>query len=241
MARAVEFAATAAFPRVVNPRAEGATLVWETDVDCSWRVRCHTVPARLALGKHVAERTDTGFGRTHRADLSGLPPGRYCCEILVTDRSGLWTRDDAGGPGHQVAVEGAPAGTVPAEDDFQRVKGVGPKLSALLHQAGITTFEQLSALSAEELAGVLHPAGIGAERVAKQGWIGQAAALAAEGRRAVPERHTFTLTVTADSGTREVLNCELRHHQTDDVTRVRGWDAERLLAFIGERARLRNR
>lgn len=112
VARAVEFAATAAFPRVVNPRAEGATLVWETDVDCSWRVRCHTVPARLALGKHVAERTDTGFGRTHRADLSGLPPGRYCCEILVTDRSGLWTRDDAGGPGHQVAVEGAPAGTV---------------------------------------------------------------------------------------------------------------------------------
>ncbi|MFC7106421.1 helix-hairpin-helix domain-containing protein [Nonomuraea rubra] len=242
VARAVESAATAVFPRVVNPRAEGATLVWETDVDCSWRVRCHTVPARLAIGKHVAERAGTGFGREHRADLSGLPPGRYHCEILVTDRSGLWARDDNGGPGHVVPVEGAEAAAVvPAEDDFQRVKGVGPKISALLHQAGITTFEQLRALSVEELAAILHPAGIGAERLAKQDWIGQAAALAAEERRAVPERHTFTLTVTADSGTREVLNCEIRHHQTDDVSRVRGWDAERLLAFIGERARLRNR
>ncbi|MGW3345775.1 S8 family serine peptidase [Nonomuraea rubra] len=241
VARAVESAATAVFPRVVNPRAEGATLVWETDADCSWRVRCHTVPARLAIGKHVAERAGTGFGREHRADLSGLPPGRYHCEILVTDRSGLWTRDDNGGPGHVVPVEGAKAAPVPAEDDFQRVKGVGPKISALLHQAGITTFEQLRALSVEELAAILHSAGIGAERLAKQDWIGQAAALAAEERRAVPERHTFTLTVTADSGTREVLNCEIRHHQTDDVSRVRGWDAERLLAFIGERARLRSR
>ncbi|TYB61823.1 DUF4332 domain-containing protein [Nonomuraea sp. PA05] len=237
--RAVEIAATAAFPRVAGPRVEGATLVWETDVDCSWRVRCHTAPARLAIGRHVAERAEDGFGREHRADLSDLPPGRYCCEILVTDRSGLWTRDDNAGLGHQVLVEGA--ARAPAEDDFQRVKGVGPKTSALLNKAGVTTFEQLSALTVAELAAIMQPAGIGAERLTKQDWIGQAARLAAEERRAVPERHTFTLTVTADSGSREVLNCEIRHHQTDDVSRVRGWDAERLLAFIGERARLRDR
>ncbi|WP_155128267.1 S8 family serine peptidase [[Actinomadura] parvosata] len=237
VARAVELAATAAFPKVVNVRADGATLLWETDTDCSWQVRCHTVPARLAIGKHVAERTGTGFGRDHRADLSGLPPGAYHCEIVVTDRGGLWTRDDNGGPGHMVPVEGAPPAV--AGDDFQRVKGVGPKIAGLLHEAGVTTFEQLSALSVEELAAILHPAGIGAERLAKQGWIRQAADLAAGERRAVPERHTFTLTLTADSGTREVLNCEIRHHQSDDVSRVRGWDVERLLAFIAERARLR--
>ncbi|GAA2213621.1 hypothetical protein GCM10009850_090840 [Nonomuraea monospora] len=239
VARAVEIAATAAFPRVIGPRVEGAALVWETDVDCSWRVRCHTAPARLAIGRHVAERAETGFGREHRADLSDLPPGRYCCEILVTDRSGLWTRDDNAGLGHQVPVEGA--AQAPAQDDFQRVKGVGPKTSALLNKAGVTTFEQLSALTVEELAAIMQPAGIGAERLTKQDWIGQAARLAADERRAVPERHTFTLTVTADSGSREVLNCEIRHHQTDDVSRVRGWDVERLLAFIGERARLRDR
>lgn len=235
VARAAELAATAAFPAVADPRVEGATLVWETDVDCSWHVRCHTALARLAIGKAVAERHEDGFAREHRADLAGLPPGEYVCEILVTDRAGLWTLDDNAGLGHRVQVE-----STPAEDDFQRVKGVGPKISGLLRDAGITTFEQLSALSVEELTAVLQPAGIGAERLSKQDWIGQAAELAAEERSAVPERHTFTLTVTADSETRDVLNCEIRHHQSDDVSRVRGWDAERLLAFVDERARLRH-
>jgi predicted flap endonuclease-1-like 5' DNA nuclease len=36
-------------------------------------------------------------------------------------------------------------------DDFQRMKGVGPKLADALHARGFTRFEQLAGLSAEEV------------------------------------------------------------------------------------------
>jgi predicted flap endonuclease-1-like 5' DNA nuclease len=37
-------------------------------------------------------------------------------------------------------------------DNLQTLKGVGPKLASLLHEAGITRFEQLAGLSATEAA-----------------------------------------------------------------------------------------
>ena len=36
-------------------------------------------------------------------------------------------------------------------DDFQRLKGVGPKLAAALHERGFTRYEQLAHLSPEEV------------------------------------------------------------------------------------------
>ena len=42
-------------------------------------------------------------------------------------------------------------GNGPDADDFQRMKGVGPKLADALHARGFTRFEQLAGLSAEEV------------------------------------------------------------------------------------------
>ncbi|MFI7698542.1 S8 family serine peptidase [Nonomuraea sp. NPDC049480] len=241
---AVEAARTAVFPRITSLHVEGGgVLAWETDVDCAWELRCHTALGQLTIGKAVAQREQPGFGRTHRADLTGLAGGDYVCEIVVTDRSGLWTRDDNDGHGHLVPVTAAPP--APEVDDFQRIKGVGPKTAQRMNEAGITTFEQFAALSPEQLAAVVQPLGIGAERLAKQDWIAQARLLAAAREQpggqpaAAFERHSFTVTVIADPRTRRVLSWEARHHQSDDVARKPGWDMGELGAFIAERGDLR--
>ena len=50
------------------------------------------------------------------------------------------------------APPGAVGGPVPAADDLQLMKGVGPKLASLLAAEGITRFEQIAALTPDDLA-----------------------------------------------------------------------------------------
>ncbi|MGD1995642.1 MAG: DUF4332 domain-containing protein [Anaerolineae bacterium] len=45
-------------------------------------------------------------------------------------------------------------------DDLKRIAGIGPKISALLQDAGIATFAQLAATNASELSRMLKEAGI---------------------------------------------------------------------------------
>jgi len=48
----------------------------------------------------------------------------------------------------------------PSSDDLKLVEGIGPKISALLGEAGITTYAQLAASDVSRLEGVLREAGI---------------------------------------------------------------------------------
>jgi predicted flap endonuclease-1-like 5' DNA nuclease len=41
------------------------------------------------------------------------------------------------------------------KDDFRIIKGIGPKISAALHKAGIVTFEQIGLMNTEKLQQVL--------------------------------------------------------------------------------------
>ena len=49
---------------------------------------------------------------------------------------------------------------VPASDDFTKLEGVGPKISGLLADSGITTYEQLANTSTDELGDILTNAGL---------------------------------------------------------------------------------
>jgi predicted flap endonuclease-1-like 5' DNA nuclease len=40
-------------------------------------------------------------------------------------------------------------------DDLQRIEGIGPKISSLLHSAGITTFQQIAERDMEEIRQIL--------------------------------------------------------------------------------------
>lgn len=65
-------------------------------------------------------------------------------------------------------------------DDLTLITGIGPAVESRLHGVGIYTFAQLAALSPADIAAsVSGLAGLTAERIIKQDWIGQAHKLAA--------------------------------------------------------------
>lgn len=66
-----------------------------------------------------------------------------------------------------------------AADDLARIKGLGPKLQALLPQLGITTFAQIAALTEADLAQLDGKLGAFAGRPTRDGWVEQASYLAA--------------------------------------------------------------
>lgn len=71
-----------------------------------------------------------------------------------------------------------PQGVEEGPDDFKRITGVGPAIEALLHSTGITTFEQVAALSDEDVSHVGDLLGVFRERIQRDRWIEQAAEFA---------------------------------------------------------------
>lgn len=63
-------------------------------------------------------------------------------------------------------------------DDLQRIEGIGPKVSRVLNEAGITTFEVLSRANPADVQRTLRDAGL--QMMNPEGWIEQAS-LAAKG------------------------------------------------------------
>lgn len=77
------------------------------------------------------------------------------------------------------APQAAPTPTSGAADDLSRIKGLGPKLRALLPTLGITTFAQIAALSDADLDALDAKLGTFAGRPRRDNWVAQAKLLAA--------------------------------------------------------------
>jgi predicted flap endonuclease-1-like 5' DNA nuclease len=69
----------------------------------------------------------------------------------------------------------APSGT---GDDLLRIKGVGPKLAALLQSLGVTRFEQIASWSDADVDRIDAQLGTFSGRIRRDDWIGQARLLA---------------------------------------------------------------
>lgn len=78
----------------------------------------------------------------------------------------------------------APFGT----DDLSRIKGVGPKLVALLSELGVTTFAQIAAWSEEDINRVDAQLGRFAGRISRDQWVEQAKLLGAGDEAGFTER-----------------------------------------------------
>ena len=63
-------------------------------------------------------------------------------------------------------------------DDLRRIKGLGPKLAALLGDLGVTRFDQIAAWSDADIAEVDAHLGQFAGRITRDAWVEQAAFLA---------------------------------------------------------------
>ncbi|PKB14430.1 putative flap endonuclease-1-like 5' DNA nuclease [Novosphingobium kunmingense] len=80
--------------------------------------------------------------------------------------------------GAQDVVEEAEAAEIDRSDDLSRIKGLGPKLQALLPTLGITTFAQIAAMTEADLVELDSKLGAFAGRPAKDNWVEQARLLA---------------------------------------------------------------
>ena len=128
-----------------------------------------------------------------------------------------------------------PAGQ--AGDDFQQIQGIGAAIDRRLHDAGILTYQDLAALTPEQIAASLAGvAGLSPARIASQDWAGQARRLA--GPAAPPCRPSLTssyasfhveLLLDVDDSVRRT---KVHHHQSGTDEAWAGWDEDRLLALL---------
>jgi predicted flap endonuclease-1-like 5' DNA nuclease len=79
-------------------------------------------------------------------------------------------------PEHEPAPAPAPA----AGDDLTRIKGLGPKLAVLLGELGFTTYAQIAAWDAADIARVDDQLGRFKGRITRDLWVEQAKLLAAD-------------------------------------------------------------
>lgn len=70
----------------------------------------------------------------------------------------------------------APAG---AGDDLTRIKGLGPKIAALLGELGVTTYAQIAAMTPEDVERLDTKLGRFSGRITRDQWVEQAQLLAA--------------------------------------------------------------
>ena len=76
----------------------------------------------------------------------------------------------------------------PRIDNLRLINGIGPAVEKRLNGVGIFTFAQLAALSPADIgAATADLAGLSAERIIKQNWIGQACKLAAQSTSSEPD------------------------------------------------------
>ncbi|MCW1428808.1 hypothetical protein [Novosphingobium sp. JCM 18896] len=76
------------------------------------------------------------------------------------------------------APAAAPAPTAGEADDLRRIKGVGPKLVALLNSLGVTTYAQVAAWTDADIDRVDAQLGTFAGRIRRDSWVEQAKFLA---------------------------------------------------------------
>jgi large subunit ribosomal protein L21 len=80
-------------------------------------------------------------------------------------------------PKAEAAKKAAPKAAAGA-DDLKKLSGVGPALEKKLHEAGVTTFAQIAAWSADDVAEFGEKLSFKG-RIEREGWVEQAKALAA--------------------------------------------------------------
>ncbi|UYH53921.1 hypothetical protein N6L26_07505 [Qipengyuania sp. SS22] len=84
---------------------------------------------------------------------------------------------------------GVPATPAASGDDLTRIKGLGPKLSATLRDAGVTSFAQIAAWGDADIDRIDAQLGRFQGRIRRDDWVGQAKLLAQGDENGFAERY----------------------------------------------------
>ena len=130
---------------------------------------------KTRIRHHAPDALDEGVGPAARNQALIDAPSAAAAAAQVAAPLASTGPDIFGGIGEVIAV-GAAQEVVAAQagDDLTRIKGLGPKLAARLAELGVTSFAQIAAWSAEDLAEVDARLGTFAGRPARDGWVEQA-------------------------------------------------------------------
>ena len=133
----------------------------------------------------------TGFARSDGV-AAGVPAGGATTEPAATTPAAT----PAPTPTPTPAPASASASAAPASasapaggDDLTRIKGLGPKLSATLHGAGVTSFAQIAAWSDADIDRIDAQLGRFQGRIRRDDWVGQAKLLAQGDENGFAERY----------------------------------------------------
>ncbi len=167
-------------PVLGSPMVDGAAVQAEVIDQIKGDKVIHFVKRRR---KHSSKRT-----KGHRQQLTLL----RVTDILASgaDASGVKAAIGAGSAPVAVAAAAPAKAAKPAKteaaaeapstgDDLKRLSGVGPALEKKLHEAGVTTFAQVAAWTADDVAAMDEKLSFKG-RIEREGWIEQAKTLAAE-------------------------------------------------------------
>jgi len=123
----------------------------------------------LSEGAAPAERNNALIAAPSAAAMVTPPPG-------VGTMAGIG--EIVAHAAAEEVAEAAPVAGAPAGDDLGRIKGVGPKLKALLTSLGVTSYAQIAAWTDEDIARIDAQLGSFAGRAARDNWVEQAKLLA---------------------------------------------------------------
>lgn len=140
-----------------------------------------------------AANRKTAITRTESAEGENGGPKRNQALIDATPAASVPppTPQGMGGIEAVVAHDAAhapPAHGVDAGDDLTRIKGVGPKLAAKLHELGITQFSQIAAWGDEDIDRIDAQLVEFTGRIRRDNWVEQAGMLASGDTKAFQER-----------------------------------------------------
>jgi NADH-quinone oxidoreductase subunit E len=154
--------------RVSSEPAGGITTLTEEGLHELWKTR-----ARPGLAEAPAAAVETAA----HAPETPLAASENKARPVTADRS---EPARTAPPGELAEAEPERFDAPPAEgaDDLKRIKGIGPKIEALLHDLGVYRFAQIAAWTPDNVAWVdarLKFRG----RIGREGWISQAHAIMA--------------------------------------------------------------
>ena len=156
-------------------------VAWWLFTRASKPVRRHHRPDVLDAGAAPAQRNQALIDAAPAATM--VPPS---AAATIAPAAGVMggiseviaaaVQEEAADAGGLETANGTPPS---AGDDLTRIKGLGPKLSALLASLGVTRFEQIAGWSDADLARIDAQLGSFAGRPQRDQWIEQARLLAA--------------------------------------------------------------
>ena len=162
-------------------------------IEANWLAFALALIIGLLVAWWLFGRASTAPGRDYKPDVldeGAAPAQRNQALIDAAPAAAIITSPPMsgamGGIGELIAVgaqdvveEAAVAAPASSSDDLALIKGVGPKLVALLGSLGVSSFAQIAALTEADLAALDPQLGPFAGRPARDGWVEQAQYLAA--------------------------------------------------------------